>query len=194
VWERADAAPGGPDDSSLEAVRYVTNSLHRPFTRVFAHFGAANAIAHKWYSEGSSYPQPPLARTFTLTSAKPAARFMYALNHLTNASVMYQPGPSLQGDWKLNIALNLPDRVKGSAATVAVHHHDGTITWYRVMLNAHGDRVLTIPFSPATVVNVTLTLTNAGHDYTCWQGMPLACQGVPLDDNLKDFVRVQAVQ
>jgi hypothetical protein len=194
VWQRADAAPGGRNEYSMQALRNVINAMGRRFVRTFADFGAANQISHRWYQEGASYPQAPAAATVTLSPSTPVSRRLPArINHLTNVSVVARSA-SLAGHWRLQVTLDMPDLALGSAATVLVHRKHGKTVWHRLRLGPRGNAVLTVPFSPSAVSSVVLTMTNASTRYTCGRGTEMSCQGHPKDDGLRSFVGFRAIR
>ncbi len=195
IWERADAGPTGRDEYSIEAVRKLTAARGTSFARTFADFGAVNRLAKRWYDEGGSYPQAPVAATLTLTRATPGTGWRYAaLDHLTSIHVKLRPGQSLTGRWRLAVALDLPKTFRGSAATVAVHRKDGSVRWVDVRLSSSGDARVTLPFTRSAIGYVVLTMTNASTRYDCWYGASISCSGIPKDDGLKHWFKARAVR
>ena len=194
VWQRADAASGGANEYSMQALRNVTHAMGRRFVRTFADFGAANQISHRWYHEGASYPQAPAAATVTLSPSTLVSRRVQArINHLTNVSVVARAA-SLVGHWRLRVTLDMSDPTLGSAATVLVHRTHGKPVWHRLRLGPRGNAVLTVPFSPSAVSSVAVTMTNASTRYTCRQGTVMSCQGRPKDNGLKSSVGFRAIR
>lgn len=185
VWRRADAAAGAPDDYSLQAVRAVLAARGTSLPAVFSKFGAVNQVARRWYDEGVSYPRPLAATSTTLTRARRATGpRSVQLSHLTNRTVVFRPGASLRGAWRLRINVDLPALSRGSAARIALTSPTGSITWKSVKLDAQGDRALTVRFTRARVASVALTLTSASARFRCRQRTTFSCAGLPLDDGL----------
>jgi hypothetical protein len=170
----------------MQAVRRALASRGVPLDRMFADFGALNRVARRVYSEGRHYPQAPVAAVHRLTPRRPGTGWQgLGLDHLANKHVVFRPGRTLRGTWRLRIRLDLPARVRGSRASVMVHRRDGRIGWYGVRLGRRGDGAVSLPFSRRSVSRVALTLTNASTRYRCWQGTWLSCQGTARDDNLR---------
>jgi hypothetical protein len=194
VWRLADAASGATDVHSTEAVRRVVTRRGFGFSQLFSRFAQANRVARDWYADGGSYPQSPAAAGHTLTRGSPAVRWhRQRLDHLSNAHVVFRPGSGVTGArWRLVLDVDLPRRVRGSAASVAVRYRDGRVRWWDLVLTSAGDaRAVRFPFSRAAVASVELTLTNASIRYRCWEGTVLACRGIPLDDDLAHWYRAR---
>ena len=69
IWNRADAAPSGPDNYSIEAIPHVLTSHGTRFRgKAFADFAVWNEIPGKRYSEGKAghYPTPVGSGSFAL--------------------------------------------------------------------------------------------------------------------------------
>ena len=195
VWRHADGSEGGPDEYSMQAVRSVTAARGSLLRTLFADFGYRNRAPRRWYDEGRAYPSAPLTRSFRLTRSAPGtgARGL-RLDHLTNRHVSFAPGRSLTGAWRLRVRVDLPDRVRGSEATVLVHPRDGRPRATRMRLDRRGDGTASVAFSRADVSRVVLTLTNASSRYRCWRGTWLACQGRPRDNDLRFGYSARAVR
>ena len=195
IWERADAAPGAPDDYSLQAVARVSSAHRVPFRDLFADFGWTGPFAAGAYEEGRNYPKAPMTSSITLTASTPGtgARAV-TLHHLANRHIALRPGRSLPAQRRLQVSLNLPDRARGSEATVTVHRRDGVVRPFAVTLNAGGNGTTTVAFSRTSVSRVVLTLTNASTRMRCWQGTPLSCSGQPLDDGMRFGYSARAIR
>jgi hypothetical protein len=196
VWERADAAPGGPDDYSLQAIARVSAANGTPFRSLFADFGWTGPFARAVYDEGVRYPQAPMTRTHTLTAAMPGTGpSAVVVHHLANRHVALRPGSSLPArSRRLRVEVNLPDPHRGSEATVTVHRLHGGLRPFAVRLDAHGDGGITVDFRRKRVVRVVLTLTNASTRMTCGRGTWLSCAGEPHDDGLRLSYSARAVR
>jgi hypothetical protein len=185
VWEAADAAPGGPDASSLQAVRQVAAGHGVGFADLFAGFARVNRTPARWYDEGSHYPRAPLSASYRLTRLDRSTTAQHVeLSHLSSGYVRFRPTRSLRGRWRLRLVLDLPDRVRGPVATTVVHRRGGHEKVQRIALNRHGRARLVLPFNRAHVAWVELDLSNASDRFVCWQGTGLSCDGAPLDDFL----------
>jgi hypothetical protein len=193
VWRLADAAAGAPDMHSTGAVRRVVSRRGVPFAQAFSRFAQANRVAREWYLDGASYPQSPVAAGHTLTRRAADVRWhRQRLDHLSSAHVVFRPGRDLTGSWRLRLDVDLPKRLRGSAASVSVRYRDGRTRWWDVVLSASGDaRGVQFPFARGKVRSVELTLTNASIRYRCWQDTVLACGGLPLDDDLAHWYRAR---
>jgi len=193
VWTRAQRS----GQYSLTALKGALAARHTDLTTFFARFGAVNHYPGRAYRHGSLYRVAPLAEPgpFVMTpkrmSAGPIKRI---LDHLTNKTVRFRPGAALRGRRALRLVFNLGSRYRASAATVVVHLKDGTLARHAVGLDRHGEGHLRVPFSRARVSFVEVTLTNASTRYHCYQRVPvLSCEGVPLDDSVKDVLSARVV-
>lgn len=181
IWQRV---AGG--QATLPALRGVIANRGSSFVDVFADFAAVNRSPKAWYDEGgfySKYVAAPGGR-FVLRKASPGTGWMFTkLPHLSSQHVMFRPGTSLLGRWRLRVDLNLPDRSRGSKATVMVHRTDGRTRWLRVALDRDGDTRFSVPFSRRGISNVVVTVTNASTRMSsCGSGTLWSCAGKPLDD------------
>ncbi len=59
IWERADAAKGGPDRYSTAAINAALRLRGKNMRWAFASFGQKNADPAEFYQEGAAYPVPP---------------------------------------------------------------------------------------------------------------------------------------
>ncbi|HWC32586.1 MAG TPA: MXAN_6640 family putative metalloprotease, partial [Actinomycetota bacterium] len=181
IWAAADGrgkANGGR--YAIRAIEHVLTSRGTNFRDVFADFGAANAIARQWYSEGASYTTPKAPEVTPSTTGVGGDLPMY---HLSNDYVTLLPSSVTGEGATLTITLNLPDRVRGPEAYAVFFQKDGSIVPLRFALNDAGDGALTgIPFAASQVNKAILVLTNASTRYRCWQRTTLSCRGTALDD------------
>ncbi|MGH2995085.1 MAG: MXAN_6640 family putative metalloprotease, partial [Gaiellaceae bacterium] len=184
VWVRADGR--GTSNGGLYAIQAVQAALAArgaTFRQVFAEFGAANAAPRRWYKDGSRYPR---AGVVTLDPLVPGSYepFAWPMLHLSNDYLSFVPGT---GATTLEIALDLPDPVTNSAATVLVFQTDGTVQQAAFNLNSSGNGSVTgLPFAPGSVSKIVLVLTNGSTRFTrCRTDRTppvYSCHGVPLDD------------
>jgi hypothetical protein len=190
VWEKAAST------YSLAALRSVLGDRGLDFTAVFARFGAVNRTPGRFYSEGASYPKTKLSGTFTLTARDPVVRpRRRTLYHLTTSYVRFRRGATLQGVHRLRVGVDMPDRYRGSAATLMVHRRDGHVELHPIALNRRGLGYRTVRFSRSEVASVELALTDASTRFTCGQGdYRMSCNGIAKDDALRSFFTAKAVR
>lgn len=195
IWQHADAAGNAPDDYSLRAIARVTAARGVALRSVFADFGWTGPFASRVYSEGRSYPQAPMTANFTLTPTSPSTgtRVM-TVHHLANRHIALRPGRRLPAQRRLRLTLNLPDRARGSEATVTVQRRDGSLRPYAVSLDTSGSGSRTVAFSRTAVARVVLTLTNASSRMHCYTGTGPTCYGQPLDDGLRFTYSARAIR
>jgi len=195
IWRRADATRGARDEYSLQAVSRVADAHGTPFRRLFAEFGATAAFPSRAYEEGRSYPRAPMTRTFGLTASSPSTGAQsVVVRHLANRDIALRPGSSLPAHGRLRVDVDLPDRARGSAATVTVARRDGAVRTYPVAVGRRGDGSVRVPFGHGSVSRVVLTLTNASTRMRCHRRTPLSCAGVPRDDFLRFGFSARAVR
>lgn len=212
VWQRL-AADGSPE-SSLQALRRVLAQRKTSFEQVFGDFGAVNRIAASWYDEGAKYRGfvGAPSRDHVVTKARPTveawrlrppadrprALTALRLSHLSTDHVILRPGRGLAGRWRLQVALDLPPRFRGSQANVMIHLRDGRVRWQGVRLNRKGNVRFAVPFNKRRVAGVVLSLSNAStRSRDCGRQLhtsPFSCGGTPLDDNLPFRYRVRATR
>jgi len=188
IWTNADAAAGGRDDFSIQAVaRALSNK--GGFRARFAEFGWRNRVARIAYGEGTanSYPQSPLsASANTLSHSNRSKSKSITLKHQANAYYEFKRGSGLSSTAKLTLVLNLPAKSTGAAASVLVFNTNGTVSPATLGITSSGDGTFKIPFG-STVSKVDVVLTNGSTRYkgtTCFSGgTPYACGGAKsLDD------------
>ena len=195
IWQHADAAAGAPDDYSLQAIARVAAARGVAFRSLFADFGWTGPFASRIYAEGRSYPQAPMTTNIALTRTTPSTGTRaVTVHHLANRHIALRPGRTLPAQRRLSVTLYLPDRARGSEATVTVHRRDGSLRPYAVTLNASGSGSRTVAFSRTTVTRVVLTLTNASSRMQCFAGTGLSCDGQPLDDGLRFTYSARAIR
>ena len=192
MWRRADDAPGGPDDYSLEAVRKVLATRELPLTEAFARFSQANRTPGRFYSEAKAlnYPSAKLGASNRLTSERRTApQFRPTLDHLTSSTVRYTPSSALNGPgWVLRLDLDLSSRLSGAAAVVTVSKVGAPPSVRYVKLSSTGDAKLNATFGAGRTAWVEVTVVNAGDDFNCFKRTRFSCAGISKDDD-----RVQRV-
>jgi hypothetical protein len=201
VWRRADAAPGGADAYSLQAVAEELGSRNASFGRVFAEFADANRRARKTYDEGAAnrYPSPPLSwAPVTLSPTRNATTWASVrLDHLTSASARFVPSRAMTANsWELKVLVDMASETRGSQAVVTVYKRGGGTSTSLLRLDSRGDGAKRVLFDRDRVSSVELTVVNASARTTCWQDVnsPFSCLGVPRDDGLTQQLRGVAVR
>jgi hypothetical protein len=183
VWELADGSPGAPNLYSLAAVDALAREHGSNLRSVYAAFGARNAAPASFYTEGAHYPTSPLNRSIKLSPGKRGSSAgQLTLDHMSNGYAAFVPS-RLGSAAKLTLSVDLPNLLKGPAATVVTIRRSGSAVLSPVSLDLGGNGSVTVPFSPAAVRRVVLVLTNASGRYNCDRHTPLSCEGEPLDDN-----------
>ena len=74
---------------------------------------------------------------------------------------------------------------------VVIYKTNGKRQVKTVRLNARGDGTKVVPFSSSKVGAVSISLINGSTRYKCGRDTVLACQGKPLDDNLRFAVKAK---
>jgi hypothetical protein len=186
AWELADAASGGPDTYSIQAIAAASKAAGMSFRELFARFGMDNDVARAWYEEGAAndYPVPPLADKVAITSRRDAVADAYRTKHLTNTYVRFVPRRGVTSSARLVVAVDLPPYRTGSEASVVTISTAGEVAFRRVRLNADGNGRVRVPFGRASVTAVDLVLTNASTRTRCWvdPNARYSCWGEPKDD------------
>lgn len=184
IWRRLDDAPGGRDEYSMEAVTRVLAQRDYHLTRAFEQFAAANRTPGRSYEEGKAYPRAGLAANFRLTRGDRRATFRREMDHLSAATVRYQPRRGLrQGTWVLRLDVNMIRRWRGSGAVLTIKKRGQAPYQRRVDLNRYGNGNIGAKFTRGEVKWVELTLVNASDNYRCRVGGNFSCEGRSKDDN-----------
>jgi hypothetical protein len=184
VWNRLDGTPGAPDDHSSQGLARVLDSRGSSLKKEFQLFSAANRHPGTVYSEGFAYPASPAALTLALSAARPSKAGQGPIDHLSSATVRFNPRNLSQNNWKLRLSFDLPPTARGAAAVVTVYKRNGSISTSIIRLNRQGGGSKTVPFSSGSIRGVDAVLVNASARFNCWQGSPFSCQGDPRDDDL----------
>ena len=195
IWNRLDAAPGGPDDDSTDGVAHVLAAHGTTFPKEFGVFSVFNLFPSGAYAEGNLYPTAPSKLVTVRASSRNPGAFSPTLDHMSTSTVRYVPSGLTQSNWRLGLSFDLADRSKGSVAMVTtVKKSSGDARYSFVKLNSSGNFKGSVPFSSKSVAAVYVTLINASTRFDCWthvnqQNPPwYTCYGTPKDDNLKQKV------
>jgi hypothetical protein len=189
VWELADAAQGGPDEYSLQAVDSALREQDSSLRETFAAFAVANAFPAESYEEGASYPEPRrLVKAVGV--ARPSQKGSPDLDHLTSRYIAFRAAGAQAAGTRLQVKLDLPPRVRGSAANLILVRADGSRKTVPLALGSSGDVIRQVPFD-RSVREVILVLTNASARYDCFQLGAFACNGTPRDDGLAFHYRAR---
>lgn len=186
IWEAADDSdPSHPGTYSLKATSKALHAVGSNLTREYAAFGVANRQPAAAYEEGDFYRPARLAVTTGLSVTARSRPWTFTrLNHLATRTYGYTPGNGLAtGNWRLRLRVDGPGRKHSPAASVTSFLTAGGTETERIPLDTDGDGVVEVPFDSDLVQRVELTLTNAGHAFTCDQGTTLSCRGTSKDDN-----------
>ena len=195
IWKYADSSKGPRKDLySTQAVnKMLKKDTHSSLAEVFANYSAATRATHQTFAEGAAlnYPVKALAGAAALAGHKHKT-FKTKLDHLTSATYQFVPGG---GTTKLKLRLRMAPKSKGSRAVYVIYNPAGVIVAMKpIKINRRGIGHKKVVFD-GTVSAVEVTLVNASTRYrACYQRKtsPYACQGVPVDDNLKAQVQAKA--
>jgi hypothetical protein len=188
VWEAAR----GKRHSTIALERVLRSRGGLPAR--YAAFSAANLTPARSYDEGEQWPTPRLRATWRM-AADAERTDEVRLDHLTSASYLVQPDPTLGAGWRLKLTVDGPDRGAGPDAWLVVRNADGDWRSRQVSLDKRGRGKVTIGLDPAQVRAVSLTVANASTRTRCGQDDPrFACEGRPRDDQKTFDVRARLVQ
>jgi hypothetical protein len=185
VWQFADGSPGGPDNSSMQAIKseLAVAGQHHPLAWAFADFAMWNRDK-ALYQEGASLPAAPSAQQFHLGPTRKSTRWLSArINHLTYLPAALVPGTRQPRGGHVTIRFDLPPTSIGSAARVIVRFTGGKVVLHRVTLNSKGNGSLRVAFGHGTTSSVLVILINGSGRYTnCFTaGTQWSCAGTPVD-------------
>ena len=195
MWERADSAPGGDDDYSVQAISKVLATQGTSLRSAFASFAAANRTPGLSYEEGAAnhYPVASPARRTTLSGGhRDSGVLTKKVDHLASSTFRFTRGSGLAAR-KLRVQVDLPATSRGSAAIVSVHRATGKPKTTALDLSSSGDASRSFDFASG-VKYVEVTLVNASIRYSCNKGTAYSCGGRSLDDNLRMAIRAKAVR
>jgi hypothetical protein len=186
AWERADGAPGGPDQYSLVALRQAVTSLGGNFQSILGDFGLVLHSPAAFLSEGSHYPTAT-TDAFRVDRGHRTTRWhKYTLDHLSYAPISVRPGDRVRASDRLHISVDAPVRAKHPEVRVMVVRRGGSVGPVReVTLNKRGNGSIAADFGGATIKEVVVSLANTSTDFRrCFSRQtPYSCHGgVPVDD------------
>lgn len=192
AWQRADAAPGGPNDYSVQALTRVVNRTV-DFRNVLGDFGLVLNAPGKFVTEGRSWPSATIRR-FSLGRVGASTGWRsYRLDHMSYAPIEVRPGRTLRAGAHLTVMIDAPRRVTAPEARVMVVRKNGAADTIRVVkLDRKGNGRVRVPFAPGTVRHVVVAMGNTSTDFRrCNSGRTsYSCNGgVPLHDNLKHWFK-----
>lgn len=179
LWGHADnAAPGSTGTYSLRALQRALVDRGSSVADVFAAFSAANRHPTPSYSEGASYLDflSPPNRTWTVTSEPHEATWI--LDHLSSASVALRPDVSGSSNDILRLEVDAEDGVPFAATVTAA----GQATPVVIPLDDSGDGAVELPFDPALIDDLQITLSNTSTRLDCGHRTRYSCGGVATDD------------
>ena len=185
IWDRADAAAGGPDDYSTQAIRQLLAAHHTSFRKTFASFAVWNRIPRQRYSEGKAgrYPTPVGSGSFALGAAHTSTGWLAVkLKHMSSIYVTFKPGRSDGPRAHLTVQFDGPRYGDGPEGRLMVFTRSGAVAVKTYKLNRNGDGSLRVGFGRGHVSRVVLIETNASIRFTCWKGSQYSCMGSPRDD------------
>jgi hypothetical protein len=185
IWNRADAAPGGPDDYSTQAVSHVLAAHGTTFRKKFASFAVWNKISRQRYSEGKAgrYPTPVGSGSFALGARNTSTGWLAVrLKHMSSIYVTFKPGRSDGPRAHLTVQFDGPRYGFGPEGRLMVFSRSGAVTVKSYKLNRSGDGSLRVGFGRGHVARVVLIEINASTRFTCWQDSQYSCTGSPRDD------------
>jgi hypothetical protein len=197
MWERADSAPGGDDDYSVQAIAHELTAEGTSLRRVFADFADANRRPGLSYEEGAANPYPvasPAGRTTLSGGHRDSGVLTRKVDHLASSTFRFTRGSGLAAR-TVKVQVDLPPTSRGSAAIVTVHSTSGQPETTALTLSSQGDASKAFAFGSG-VEYVEVTLVNASIRYRCGiaPNAGFSCDGRSKDDNLRMAVRAQAVR
>lgn len=185
IWNRADAAPGGPDDYSTQAISHVLATHGTTFRKKFASFAVWNKISRQRYSEGKAgrYPTPVSSGSFALGAKNTSTGWLAVkLKHMSSIYVTFKPGRSDGARAHLTVQFDGPRYGFGPEGRLMVFSRSGAVTVKSYKPNRSGDGSLRVGFGRGHVSRVVLIETNASTRFTCWKRSQYSCMGSPRDD------------
>ncbi|KAA1420895.1 hypothetical protein F0U44_00655 [Nocardioides humilatus] len=193
VWERADGAPGGPDDYSTQGLAKVLSNLGTTLKKEFVNFSTVNRNPKKYYSEGANYPTTQ-ALVQTINPSHKIKGANWTSGHLASATSRFNPQNLGAADWRLKVTLDFAPTDRGSAAVILVYKKNGKIERLNVKLNQEGNGAKNVPFSSGSIKGVEVLMINSSSRFNCYTNpdSPYSCLGTPKDDGPKYEVTAKA--
>jgi hypothetical protein len=194
IWNEAAAFEGGPDRFSSRAVEVRLRDVGG-LPAVFGAYAAGNTVPGHTYPEGSAWPKASIARTWTLSAARPRRSEAFRIDHLSSRNAKVVPASTLGAStWRVRIGIDGPLAASDPTAYVISERRSGRLVTKQVPLDAAGDGRVELGFSSGRVRSVTITLANASTRFDCWVGSVYSCQGRPRDDNRSFGLTVHALR
>jgi hypothetical protein len=196
IWERADSAPGGADNYSVQAIAHELTARGTSLRSVFASFADANLRPGLSYEEGAANHYPaarPAGRTTLGSGHRDSGVMSRSVDHLASATFRINRG-SLAAR-RLKVQVNLPPTSRGSAAVITVHRTSGKPLTSTLQLSSQGDATRSLSFGSG-VRYVEVTLVNASIRYNCGvaPNAGFSCEGRSKDDDQRMAVRARAIR
>ena len=185
IWDRADAAPGGANEYSTQAIRRVLEAHGTTFAKKFAQFAVWNRIPDRTYSEGraGNYPTPASSGSFVVGSRHPnTGWYQVALKHMSSVYVTFKPARQTGRRPHLTVQVDDPRLGQGSAAKLMVFTRSGAVHVKSFRLSSRGNGSLRVKFGHERVRRVVLIESNASTRFRCNRGTQYSCHGTPVDD------------
>ena len=179
---------------SVQGVALALRELRTDLPLQFSYFTAWNRQPRTYYSEGASYRPAPLRLSYRI-GASASRTTTFDLDHLSAKHFRYTP--SMSGAWTLRVRVNMSSIAAGGSAIVTVKPRGKAPYLRKMALNAAGDGVLAVPFG-SRVDWIELDAINASARFarcgSLGSNTDATCQGVAVDDGLKQGVVVRAVR
>lgn len=192
AWVRADGAPGGPDDYSLNAIRDALALRGADLHDVYADYAASLINPSLYFDEGQYYPSP-FVRQLRLGGVTDNTGWQRArVDHLATAFRSAVPKRTVPKHAQVRVRIDAPRRVTSPRSVVIVEYRNGTVRTQQITLSRTGAGTADVPFSHARVRRVVVALVNGSDRFVCFQGTtPYSCSGgEPLDDNSRFRVKI----
>ncbi|WP_370290624.1 MXAN_6640 family putative metalloprotease [Nocardioides sp.] len=179
---------------SVQGVALALRELRTDLPLQFSYFTAWNRQPRTYYSEGASYRPAPLRLSYRI-GASASRTTTFDLEQLSAKHFRYTP--SMSGAWTLRVRVNMSSIAAGGSAIITVKPRGKAPYLRKMALNASGDGVLAVPFG-SRVDWIELDAINASTRFarcgSLGTNTDATCQGVPVDNGLKQGVIVRAVR
>ncbi|MCH1866590.1 MXAN_6640 family putative metalloprotease [Nocardioides sp. CFH 31398] len=194
LWEWVAAGRGEPDEYSVQALSRFLSEQGSSLRSFLAVYSAGNLTPGRAYREGAAYTPAPVASTRRLRAGGTTS-FTATLPHLSSRSIAIIPKAAPRKRPRvLRVKVRTPGSPVRTAARVIIHLADGRVQARPVKIGGNRSGKVQVPFGPARVEKVTVTLVNASARYDCWKGQPYACAGRPRYDGQELSATVRAVR